>query len=200
MHPYPYGRLFKFPVTARSEARHSPLQQVSLWIKRKEMSLPWCFEGQGWLWVLYRNSGYFIYNLGLLDSQGGLWGSSSVLSGILCPSTQGLQHPTRCSSMVVSTGLCIARFVGTCVHGWHWRCLHNSKFASEWQQLQPQREKLQVNRIEGGLESTVWLTGPHLMLCRCALMGTAGWLSTGDSSLAALWKPVPDGGRAVVIS
>lgn len=119
-----------------------------------------------------------------MDSHEALW--EAALSCVWHSLSQhaGLQHPTRCPQWLCpqDCALQICRYL--CTY-WHWdifACSH--KFASEWQQLQSQQEKLQVNRIHGwsplsGLRSSF----NALPLCT---EGTAGRLSTGDSSLAAL--------------
>lgn len=174
-----------FPRRPDLETRHSPLQQVSSVDKRERNEfILGCVLTVKHIWVLYRNSGYFIYNLGLWIPMRLCGKQLCPVSGILCPSTQAcsIRHAALNGLCPQDCALQICRYL--CTY-WHWdifACSH--KFASEWQQLQSQQEKLQVNRIHGwsplsGLRSSF----NALPLCT---EGTAGRLSTGDSSLAAL--------------
>ena len=110
-------------------------------------------------------------------------GSSSVPCLAFCPSTQA------CSIQHTALNGCVHRavhyrFVGTCVHIGTETFLHMVISLPLNEQLQPQQEKLLVNRIHGwsplsGLRSSF----NALPLCT---ESTAGQLSIGDSSLATL--------------
>lgn len=158
--------------TARSGSQtFSPTTGKLSGQKGKKWVYSWmCFLTVKHIWVLYRNSGYFIYNLGLWIPMR-LW-SSSVLCLAFSVPARSLQHPTRCPQWLCPQDCALQMCRYLCAY-WHWdifACSH--KFASEWQQLQSQQEKSQVNRIHAGVHCLD--SGPHLMLCRCALRVLAG--------------------------